>query len=532
MPRLHDCRCVTCSSTNLHANASIQPGATMRGAILCDACGANYDVVWGVPFLGRFEPEDILGLIEIAANIVNRGKFGVTPAVVDQWEVMLEAYHSALDKATFIAANPDAQSPYLLNRYGEWQELHCLTSDLDLRGRDVLDVGAGLGFDSHRLWRRGGNVTALEFSPILCESGAHNFPEIRWLGGFSHALPFQTASFDAVFCNAALHHMRDIPAAISECLRVLRPGGVLVTTCDSFRASGSAEMAELKIFDRDPTVLLGVNERIPCFSEFSSALARNRDLVEVEIYTHTLYDAPSMDGPRTQTRITAWDFDLDAPMLATRGGSLALKVRLKRTWPHLPARQHAGSLDAGELATSLVDESTALASLAPLIPERYVNLPFPGRHGSKFEMLNGWRLPQLMSAGRMTYRRGRWFLRRRDDETGLQFEICMPSAESDISREVAILINGSVACQAHLEPGTSTSVQVDLAEVLPGKSFALEIRLLGDVHDIDQGSLEVRNRRFCGPGGRRPSPFGPISRLVRRMWASLVPFPNNANEGH
>ena len=52
----------------------------------------------------------------------------------------------------------------------------------------VLDIGAGPGFDAKRLALRVGRVTALEFSPILAEAGLASFPDLRWIGGFSHAL--------------------------------------------------------------------------------------------------------------------------------------------------------------------------------------------------------------------------------------------------------------------------------------------------------------------------------------------------------
>ena len=120
-----------------------------------------------------------------------------------------------------------------------------------MNGKKVLDIGAGLGWDSHRLHLLGANVTALEYSPLLAESGRENFPHIRWIGGFSHVLPFKNQMFDAVFCNAALHHMRDVSKAISEALRVLKQGGILVTTCDSFRPDCTKEDFELKIFDAE-----------------------------------------------------------------------------------------------------------------------------------------------------------------------------------------------------------------------------------------------------------------------------------------
>jgi SAM-dependent methyltransferase len=41
----------------------------------------------------------------------------------------------------------------------------------------------------------------------------------------SEALSFPDASFDAVTCRIAPHHFLDVPAALREIARVLRPGG-------------------------------------------------------------------------------------------------------------------------------------------------------------------------------------------------------------------------------------------------------------------------------------------------------------------
>lgn len=517
--RLDDCRCVACSGPNLSGPAAADSNVVLQRAIRCADCGASYDVVWGVPFLGRYEPDDILGLIEIAANIVNRGKFGVTPEVVEQWEENLANYHAAPEKDEFLAANPQANSPFLLNRYGEWQELHSLTSNLDLNGRTVLDVGAGLGFDSHRLSLRGAKVTALEFSPILSEAGAQNFPCIRWIGGFAHALPFQTASFDAVFCNAALHHMRDIPAAIGECLRVLKPGGHLITTCDSFRANNSSEDFELKIFDNDPTVLMGVNERIPRLAEFVSPLLENRERIDVEIFTHTLYNALSNEGGTcTLDTITPWDIDRDIEMLEQRSGSLALKVRLTKPWEKSPVKQTDGILDAGEFAPSLTDESSALAHLAAFIPKSCVNLVFPGKVGTKFEMLNGWRLPQGGKSFRIAYRRGRWFLRRRASQTELNFQIMTHANTTPDDREIAVLINGSKALEFRPTPGEFHPVLLDLSGAPPDLTFALEIRLVTDVVDLEAGSFKVRNRQFGGTEASLMERAKSIGQAFAKMW--------------
>lgn len=51
---------------------------------------------------------------------------------------------------------------------------------------------------------------------------------------FNGRLPFEDEELDAVFFDAALHHTRSMWATLSECNRVLRPGGFLVAQRESY----------------------------------------------------------------------------------------------------------------------------------------------------------------------------------------------------------------------------------------------------------------------------------------------------------
>jgi GT2 family glycosyltransferase/SAM-dependent methyltransferase len=484
---LDDMRCVYCGAED------IQHSSENVAAIQCLNCGHSYKSVWGVPYFGHFEREDILGLIEIAANISNRGKFGITPEVVEQWETLLSNYDSASDKESFTRANPEVNSPYFQNRYGEWVEVSRLLDGLDLNGMKVLDIGAGLGFDSHRLAMHGAKVTALEFSPLLAEAGQQNFPHIRWIGGFSHYLPFKAESFDAVFCNAALHHMRDIPATLSESLRVLRPGGVLITTCDSFRPSDSSEESEISIFDHNPAVLLGVNEGIPPLSAFTDVLRQQAKRLDIELYTHTLYRSPLLGGPLTE--LTLWNFQKNLKMLSRHSGSIALRVRLKEPCPAPALVQHEQLLAADTYADWLTSAASAIAKLAPLIPEQYVDLSFPGTQPSKFELLNGWRLRKPKQLGRTAYQRGRWFLRRPANAESLIFDLQFTQGAEAI-RTFEVLLDGQPFREYTLKQGETMQVLVDIKSIPEGQVFAVEIRQLQYSPTLEDGEFEVKHRRF------------------------------------
>lgn len=455
--------------------------------LACKGCGARFEHVLGVPFLGSFEAEDALGLIEIAANAPNRSNLPLPPGMVERVDALCAAYHEATDKAAFVAGNEEARAGWFLNRYSEWLEVTTLAADLPLAGKRVLDIGAGLGFDSHRLHLRGAEVTALEFSPLLVEAGRKSYPHVRWFGGFSHALPFKSGSFDAVFCNAALHHMRDIPAAIAEGLRVLRPGGVMITTCDSFRPEGSDWRRELAVFDRDEAVLMGVNEQIPPFDAFVETPLANATSVGTELYTHVLYGGRS--GREADLHdFVRWETPRDLAWLRQRAGALAMRLTLREAWPHRRRLQTAGALAPVEFASWLDDQSLALSKLAAVLPAQHVDAPFPGR-GTKFDLLNGWRRPKLLSFSRQGYKRARWFLRRDRRRNLLSFEL-NPGAPADFS----VLLGGRKVVEKRCQGGWERFT-VMLDEIPEGAVFAVEIRRESPAASFEEGCFSVRARK-------------------------------------
>lgn len=121
------------------------------------------------------------------------------------------------------------------DRYWRSNEWVAVRAILGTGPGDALDAGAGRGIASYALARDGFTVTALEPDPSdLVGGGA-----IRALAGetglpiaveenLSERLPFADRSFDVIFARAVLHHIDDLPAAMREFHRVLRPGGVFV----------------------------------------------------------------------------------------------------------------------------------------------------------------------------------------------------------------------------------------------------------------------------------------------------------------
>ena len=80
-----------------------------------------------------------------------------------------------------------------------------------------------------RYARAGARVTGVDLTPRHVAVGAPARRGARSGGdnrlGDAERLPLPDASFDRVSSNGVLHHTPDMPAALREIRRVLRPGG-------------------------------------------------------------------------------------------------------------------------------------------------------------------------------------------------------------------------------------------------------------------------------------------------------------------
>jgi SAM-dependent methyltransferase len=95
----------------------------------------------------------------------------------------------------------------------------------------VLDVGCGTGVVAVTAARLGAKVTGLDLTPELLERARYNSQtakvEVDWHEGDVEKLPFEDGKFDVVLSQFG-HIFAPRPAlAISEMLRVLKPGGTI-----------------------------------------------------------------------------------------------------------------------------------------------------------------------------------------------------------------------------------------------------------------------------------------------------------------
>ena len=96
-------------------------------------------------------------------------------------------------------------------------------------GKDVLEIGCGLGTDGRQFASHGARYVGVDLSPRSVELAREQFELFGVEGELRPAnaerLPFADASFDHVYSFGVIHHSPDVPAIVREIYRVLRPGG-------------------------------------------------------------------------------------------------------------------------------------------------------------------------------------------------------------------------------------------------------------------------------------------------------------------
>ena len=111
-----------------------------------------------------------------------------------------------------------------------WIQLyHVTASQMDIGGKDVLEVSCGHGGGASYLVRtfHPSSYTGLDFNPegiAFCQK-RYDLPGLSFVHGDAENLPFPDASFDALVNVEASHAYSNFERFLREVARVLRPGG-------------------------------------------------------------------------------------------------------------------------------------------------------------------------------------------------------------------------------------------------------------------------------------------------------------------
>lgn len=102
----------------------------------------------------------------------------------------------------------------------------------EFAGKNVLEIGIGMGADIFRYAEAGASVTGVDLAPKAVELTSRRFDHFGLKGKFMTAdaenLPFADEAFDLVVSIGVLHHTPDTQKCINEVYRILKPGGEAV----------------------------------------------------------------------------------------------------------------------------------------------------------------------------------------------------------------------------------------------------------------------------------------------------------------
>lgn len=126
----------------------------------------------------------------------------------------------------------------IMNRYDVHRRVDTIYDVLlgkyDLSGQSLLDAGCGTGWFSAAACARGADVTALDIGPRLLEQVAGKCNAKTVVGDVMN-LDFEDGAFDVVVSSECIEHTTDPRRAVSELVRVCKPGGLIAITCPNRR---------------------------------------------------------------------------------------------------------------------------------------------------------------------------------------------------------------------------------------------------------------------------------------------------------
>lgn len=93
-------------------------------------------------------------------------------------------------------------------------------------GKEVLEVGCGTGLILERIAQFASRAVGVDVSPGMAEHARRRGLDVRVADATK--LPHPDASFDVACSFKVLAHVRELDQALSEMVRVVRPGGHLV----------------------------------------------------------------------------------------------------------------------------------------------------------------------------------------------------------------------------------------------------------------------------------------------------------------
>lgn len=463
---------------------SIEPVSDSSVSVLtCSSCNAEFASFRGVPVLCSFDHTDVQTVVEMLAT-----RRTLSSGLLDNTErAEPEGVFKQLQQrwAGTVAGQDDPR--WMKTRQIELVLVQSMLQGVPLDGALTLDVGAGHGTDSAYYASRGANIVALEPNFGLLASGRRNYGRFAWVGGSADALPIADESMDVVTANASLHHHLNVETSLDEMFRVLKPGGWMITACDSVKASAKQRpLEEDRLhWDVQPPVLSGINEQILRMDVLLHRLMSYGDGVTGEIYLR------EGDGVFCRMSLSqAADLVQQKPRLWAIMGMRLQKLKSFRTTEH---RMRQGKVSTSDLARAILEDgydNDGYRLLGKLLSAEEIREHAPLGEVNRFLQLNGWRWPLAQPSGqgspewRLIYRRGRLFVQPQAATRSVTAVFAIPAVDTEQSTRTSLWINGTLIHQANVIRGQIQHWSFAIPELATDVpcSLVLEIDAAADAH--------------------------------------------------
>jgi len=196
-------------------------------------------------------------------------------------------------------------------------------------GERVLDIGCGPGHlvrEIADLVEPGGSAVGVDISQDMLRLAAEQGAQVMHTPDI--ALPLDSRSIDAAVATQVYEFVADLPAALAELHRVLRPGGravILDTDWDSLVWHSSDPIRMQQVID-------GWRSRTadPCLPRTLTRLLRDAGLRVTRRQTFTIFDVSGAPGSYSTHQIEhlgASAIDVDASIVEAWANDLRARAR-------------------------------------------------------------------------------------------------------------------------------------------------------------------------------------------------------------
>jgi len=159
-----------------------------------------------------------------------------------------------------------------------------LLGEVDLKGKEFLEIGCGLGYFSLEAQKRGAKVTAIDVGANLVKITKQKVKKGKFIVASASNLPFKNSSFDIVLCTEVIEHVENQEKAFREMFRVLKKEGYLaITTPNKLFKPFFDLLSLIKIREYQG------NEKWLSFNEMRMILSKHKTDIVKEVYFNFLY---------------------------------------------------------------------------------------------------------------------------------------------------------------------------------------------------------------------------------------------------